>query len=82
MLEQPFACPSWPTGLGATLQFDLDSRGYLCPVDATSLQGYPRCDEEVARIADELWGEGKGQAPIFILRGVHSVLRQPDGLYR
>jgi hypothetical protein len=31
------------------------------PVGATSLSGYPRCDEDVARIADELWGEGKGR---------------------
>ena len=31
------------------------------PVEATSLSGYPGCDQEVASLADELWGDGTGQ---------------------
>jgi hypothetical protein len=28
------------------------------PTEAVSLEGYPACDDEVAQLADELWGDG------------------------
>ncbi len=31
------------------------------PVRSPSLNGYPKCDEEVARLAQELWGDGDGK---------------------
>lgn len=30
------------------------------PLESPSLSGYPQCDTEVARLADELWGKGAG----------------------
>ncbi|HWI55987.1 MAG TPA: glycosyl hydrolase, partial [Bacillota bacterium] len=32
------------------------------PVEPTSLENYPHCDQEFTRLADELWGKGGGQA--------------------
>jgi len=30
------------------------------PIESTGLANYPKCDEEVKRISDELWGRGDG----------------------
>jgi len=34
------------------------------PMKSPSLSGYPDCDAEVSRVANELWGDGDGKGPL------------------
>jgi hypothetical protein len=45
--------------------------GSTRPTKAPGLTDYPKCDEEVARLAEELWGQGKvvaGKSPEQVLK--------------
>src|SRR5207302_3613387 len=50
------------------------------PTRSPSLQDYPKCDEEVRAIADEMWGNGKGKVSTGRLLGdvLDSISLKPD----
>ncbi len=55
------------------------------PLKSPSLAGYPACDDEVAKLAAELWGSGKiitGKTPEQVLaaKGVAPDMRSPRNL--
>jgi hypothetical protein len=51
------------------------------PVRSPSLQGYPACDEEVKKLADELWGTGKVTAGTALEQAFAGKGLKPDFEY-
>lgn len=49
-----------------------------CPTSASSLKDFPKCDDEVKRLADELWGRGRVLTNVTAREALKTMGMKPD----